>query len=278
MARTKSSTLRIRNVVILIGVAVFAVWSLFPIYWMIKSAISEGPVALTFKRLLPNGFSIQAFQDVLNHYVIGRWMLNSLIVSGSSTVVAILFGILSGYSLSRFRFYAKTFFGNILYFTQLLPQSVLLVPIFILYSRIGLTNKLFGLILLNIFFMVPVCTWLLKGFFDSTPIEVEEAAKLDGCSRIRTIFSITIPMNLPGIFATSLFVLMDTWYEWLFAATLVDNQKNWTISASIFVFIGELGIDWKQMMAAGIIATVPTLLIFGLLQSSMMKGIRLGRY
>jgi ABC-type glycerol-3-phosphate transport system permease component len=199
-------------------------------------------------------------------------------VSVFSTFFAIVFGTLSGYALSRYRFRARTFLGNVLYFSQLLPHMVLLVPIFILYTRTGLSNSLMGLIYLNVFFMVPISTWLLKGFFDSTPVEIEEAARLDGCSRLRTIFSIAVPMNVPGIFATSLFVLMDTWYEWLFASTLIDDPRRWTVSASIFVFIGELGIDWKQMMAAGVMATIPTLFLFALLQKSMISGVRLGRY
>ena len=268
-----------KRVLFLVMVIVFSTWSAFPLYWMIKSAIAAGPIALSFNRLVPPQVSTSAFRDVLTQFPFFRWLGNSLIVSGGSTAVAILSGCLAGYSLSRYRSGSLTFFGTLLYFTQLLPHIVLLVPVFILFDRLGLRNSIVGLVMVNSLFLTPIATWLLKGYFDSSPVEIEEAARIDGCSRLGTIFTITVRMNLAGIFATSLFVFLDSWYEWLFAATLIDRQERWTISASIFVFIGEMGIDWKQMMAAGVLATVPTLLIFGVLQRAMMKeGSRVGTY
>jgi len=263
----------------LLIVVLFGIWNVFPVYWMMKTALVAEPVADTFKQLIPEHISLSPFRRVLFEYPFMRWLLNGLIVSGLSTITAVFCGCLSGYSLARYKYRTISFFGTILYFTQILPHVVLLVPVFILFDRLGLRNSLTGLVLVNILFSTPVCTWLLKGFFDSSPVDIEEAALIDGCSRFRSIFSITMRMNRAGIFATSLFVFLDSWYEWLFAATLIDRKENWTISASIFVFIGEVSVDWKLMMAAGVLATIPTMLLFGVLQGTMLRtGTRLGRY
>jgi len=271
-------TKSIKIMLIYAAVVAVSVWRVFPVYWMLKSAVSGGSVVNSFRSFFPRNITGSFFLRLFSDYPFFRWLLNSAVVSGCSTITAIFIGALAGYSLSRFQYRGKSVLGALLLFTQLLPHVILLLPIYILFDALGLINRLFSLIFINVFFLTPVCTWLLKGFFDSSPPEIEEAALLDGCSRLRIIITITMRINLAGIFATSLFVFLDSWYEWLYAATLIDQPEKWTVSASIYVFIGELGIDWQLMMAAGVLATVPTILIFAILQRSLMKGIRLGMY
>ncbi len=268
----------IRMILLYIAVVGISVWSIFPFYWMLKSAISGGSIVHSFRSFIPRNVTADFFGKLFTTLPFLRWLMNSAIVSGCSTAIAIFIGSLAGYSLSRFQYRGKSALGGLLLFTQLLPHVILLLPIFILFKALGLVNTLVGLIFINVFFLTPICTWLLKGFFDSSPPEIEEAALLDGCSRFRIILVITMRINLAGIFATSLFVFLDSWYEWLYASTLIDQQTKWTVSASIYAFIGELGVDWQLLMAAGVMATIPTILIFAVLQRSLMKGIRLGMY
>src|SRR5207249_4827751 len=188
---------------------------------------------------------------------LGRWLGNSLLVTLGATMLSLVIAALAGYSLSRFRTRAQEWTGLTLLFTKMLPGSLIVIPFFIMASTFHLIDSLFALMLANAAIGVPFATWMLKGFFDGIPRELEQAAMIDGCGHLTALLYVILPLARPGLAACAIYLAILSWSDFVFARTLINDQARWTVTTGLVSFIGEHGIDWPALMAAGLVSMLP---------------------
>ena len=259
--------------------AAIAVVLLFPLYWMILTAVL--PTADVLSRdppLLPtlSRLDTAAFTAVFARKPLGTWLANSLVVTIGATVISLVIAALAGYSLSRFRTPVQQWTGLTLLLTKMLPGSLIVIPFFIMASTFHLVDSLFALMLANAAVGVPFATWMLKGFFDGIPRELEQAAMLDGCGHLTAFLYVVVPLARPGLAACAIYLAILSWSDFVFARTLINDQAHWTITTGLVSFIGEHGVDWPALMAAGVISLAPMVVLFLLLEPFLVSGMTAG--
>jgi multiple sugar transport system permease protein len=264
-------TLRMIGVLALLGVAVF------PIYWMfVTSLTTSAELFAATPQFLPSLSELHVYKDVFNTIPVATWLKNSIIVAAGTTVLSILLAILPAYALSRFKFAGLALLGFILFATQMLPEAMLVVPLYAIFGDLGLLNTLTGLILANTAFTVPVITWILKGAIDAVPIEVEEAARMEGCSKLDVVLLIVVPLIGPTLAAASVIAFFNGWNEYVFAQTLISSESLRTASVGLASFVGELSTPVHSVMAVGFIYTLPAVLFYLLVQRYVVAGMTAG--
>jgi multiple sugar transport system permease protein len=249
----------------------------FPFYWMVKTSMDTGAGIFAFPpRFLPSSYAFEGYRTVVRDTAVGQWLLNSLIVATASTGMALIAGVSGAYGLSRFRYRGKRTLALVILTTQMMPPLVLIIPIYTIFVSVGLTNTLFGLILGNFAFGLPVVIWMMKSIFDSMPIEIEEAARIDGASWPYILWRVTLPIALPGLVATGIFTFLNGWDEFMFARTIVSSADKWVGTIGLSSFIGVYVTSWDQVLAAATIFTVPPVVLFLLVQKYFIAGLGAG--
>ncbi|ACL60508.1 carbohydrate ABC transporter permease [Methylobacterium nodulans] len=271
MRSSNSHTIRIVLVLALLGA------SIFPIYWMIVTSLtSSANLFADTPQMLPDPSQAFNYADTLRGTGVVTWLTNSAIVAVGTMVLSIGLAILPAYALSRFRFRGKDGIGFLLFATQMLPEAMLVVPLYAIFANLALLDSLGGLILTNTAFTVPVITWILKGAIDGVPLEVEEAARVDGCSRLDIVLSIVVPVVAPTLAAASVIAFFHGWNEYVFARTLVSSQDLRTASVGLASFIGELSTPIHTVMAIGVMYTLPAVLFYLMVQRYVVAGMTAG--
>ncbi|PWV77130.1 multiple sugar transport system permease protein [Prauserella marina] len=248
---------------------------LFPVYWMVMTSLVPSRELLTSSPpLVPpaDTASFDAYGEVLSSRPVGLWLWNSALVTLGTALISVVISTLGGYSLSRFRTKAQQAMGFTLLFSRMLPGTLLIIPVFVIFASVGMINNLWSVILVNVAATVPFTTWLMKGFVDGIPGEIEEAAMIDGCGRLRTLWTVVLPLLRPGLATTFTYASILAWGDFLFARTLMPNPSDWTITVGIASFIGEHSVDWSGLMAAGLMSTLPMLVLFVFLEPFLVKG------
>lgn len=249
----------------------------FPFYWMVKTSMESGSGLFTYPpRFVPNSFAMEGYRAVLRETPLGLWLWNSFVVAGGSTVLALMAGVSGAYGLSRFRYRGKRALALVILTTQMMPPLVLIIPIYTIFIRLGLTDSLFGLMLGNFAFSLPVVIWMMKAIFDSIPFEIEEAARVDGASWLYILTRITMPISLPGLIATGIFTFLNGWDEFMFARTIVTATEKWVGTVGLASFIGSYVTPWDQILAAATIFTLPPVVLFLLVQKYFIAGLGAG--
>jgi multiple sugar transport system permease protein len=257
--------------------AIYVAFALFPLYWLLKVSITPNDLLYSEGiRLWPSRSSLAHYTFVLAHSDFPLFFKNSVIVSGSTAVTVTLIAALSGYAMSRFDFRGKMWLVGLMLITQMFPLVMLVAPIFKLFSPLGLTNSLTGLVVVYTAFNVPFATFLMQSFFDGIPKDLEEAAMIDGASRFRAFRQIILPLTLPGVAATLGFVFTAAWSELLFALMLVSKAYASTFPVGLLSFVSKFSVDFGQMMAAGVLALIPACLFFLLIQRYLVQGLTAG--
>lgn len=262
---------RYAAVVALIGAAVF------PVYWMFvtsltpSAALFEGPSFLPRLSEFGNTY-LEAFQTI----PIATWLLNSLIVAAGTTVLSIAISLYPAYALSRFDFRGKGLAGLGLFVTQMLPEAMLVVPLYAIFGQFNMLNSLTGLIFVNAAFSVPVIIWILKGAIDGVPVEIEEAARVDGCSPAGIVVRIVLPLVAPTLAAAAVIAFFHGWNEYVFAQTMVSSESLRTASVGLAGFVGELSTPIHSVMAVSVIYTTPAILFYLFVQRFVVAGMTAG--
>jgi multiple sugar transport system permease protein len=252
---------------------------LFPIYWMLLTSLL--PSELTRSRapvLLPplSALSFDAFVAVLARKPVLTWLVNSMAVTVGATALSLAIATLAGYSLSRFKSRAQQGAGFALLVSKMLPASLIVIPFFIGFSTLGLIDSRAGLMLANAAVGVPFATWLMKGFFDSIPREIELAAMLDGCNGAQAVWYVVLPLARPGLAACAMYLAIVTWSDFVFARTLVSNPDLWMLTVGMQSFLGEYLVDWPSLMAVGTLSLAPVFVLFLLLEPFLVSGMTQG--
>ena len=250
---------------------------LIPVFWMFTTSLK--PLTEVNKippQWLSDGMSFQPYIDMFFFLPFTTYTINSLIIALSATFLTLLIGSLAGFAFARFHFKGKEFLLIIFLLSQMLPGSSVIIPLFQLIRKAGLYDTHIGLILVHTAVLLPFVIWLLYGFFKTIPQEVEDAALIDGCSRLTVLHKILLPLALPGLGATALFAFLGSWNEFFFALILTTSDTTRTIPVGIGLFVGEYRDVWNQMSAAAIFFSIPPLILFLLLQKTFVKGLTAG--
>jgi multiple sugar transport system permease protein len=253
-------------------VVLLAIAFLFPFFWMLSNAIrSNGEVLATPPRLLPSEWQWGNFVEAFSHLPFGQFFLNSMFVSVTITLITLIVSSLAGYAFARIRFFGRDGLFLVYLSTLMIPQAVIVIPLFLMMSRLGWVNTYQGLIL-------PVAfgsfgTFLMRQFFLTVPMELEEAAMIDGCSRLRILLSIFVPLAAPALGLLALFTFTSQWNSFLWPLIVVNGQEHATIPLGLTAFQGQNGTQWNYLMAGAGISMVPGLALTLLLQKYIFKGI-----
>jgi multiple sugar transport system permease protein len=257
--------------------ALYVAAALFPLFWLLK--VSVTPTSLLYSegvRLWPSTTTWDNYASVLTHTDFPAYFKNSVIVSAATAIVVTLVASGAGYALSRFVFRGKFWLVGLMLLTQMFPLVMLISPIFRIFSPLGLTNSLTGLVIVYSAFNVPFATFLMQSFFDGIPRELEEAAMIDGDTRFGAFRKIVLPLTLPGIAATLGFVFTAAWSELLFALMLISKSDKSTFPVGLLTFVSKFSVDFGQMMAAGVMALLPAFVFFILIQKYLVQGLTAG--
>jgi len=251
---------------------------LLPFFWMISTSFK--PVDEIFSetpRWLSNRPTFNNYISMWAETKFPQYLKNSLIVTLATTLVALIIALFAGYSISRFKFKGRTIFSAGLIAVQMFPPMILVIPMFIIMRKLGFLNSYISLIIAYGSFAFPFCTWMLKGYIDTVPESLEDAARIDGCSRMQMIYKILIPAIGPGLVTVTMFAFVLAWQEYLFALTFIRTEGMRTLTVGLSLMQGQHGsINWGQIMAGSVVACIPPLIFFLYIEKYIVTGFTMG--
>ncbi|MGE5576546.1 MAG: carbohydrate ABC transporter permease [Syntrophothermus sp.] len=260
-----------------LGLLFFLCFALFPLYWMVLTSFKpDRELFSEHVNYWPVHPTFQHYVDVLQRTAFGVYLRNSLAAASAASLVVLIIAIFGGYALARFKFRGRQMSLMALLATQMFPGVVLVAPLYILFSKFHLLNTLLGLILIYITLNIPFAVFLMRGYFADVPVELEEAAYIDGCNRIEAIWRIVVPALWPGIVATIVFVFVAAWSEMVFAVMFINDEGLKTIPVGLIMFVSKFNVSWGMMMAATTMALVPIAVLFGYIQRYLVQGLTMG--
>jgi multiple sugar transport system permease protein len=250
---------------------------LFPFYWMtVTSFKTEDQMRSLVSMFWPSPFALENYVQLVTKTDFLAWFGNSAIVAVSSTLAATAIGTLGAYALARLKFLGRAFMSSTVLITYLVPPSILFIPLYAQIRTFGLSDSLAGLIAAYPSFTVPFVTWLLMGYFESIPIELEEAAMIDGSTRFGAFRRIILPLSAPGVLAAALYAFTQAWNEFLYALVFITNVKLRTLPVGLSSFITGDVYGWGYLMAGAVLTTLPVIAVYIYLQKYMVEGLTAG--
>ncbi len=250
--------------------------ALFPIYWMVSASLKPG--LLTFARP-----PVWWWRPTLENYAalagkesFGRYMMNTVIVASATTVLALAFGSLAAYGITRFQFPGSNAIPLFFLVMRMVPRIVIVLPYYVIMRELGLLDSLTGLVLSYTGFALPFALWMMIGFFQDIPVALEEAAMMDGCSRLGVLLRVTLPLATPGLAATAIFAFLLGWNEFLFSLILTSSESSRTLPVVVSGFVTDRGIMWGEMSAAGTLIALPVIAFALIVQKYIVRGLTLG--
>jgi len=250
---------------------------LFPFYWMtITSFKSETQMRSLVSMFWPSPLVFDNYEQLLRKTNFTSWFTNSAIVAVSSTLLATAVGTIGAYALARLRFRGRAFMSSATLITYLVPPSILFIPLYAQIRTLGLSDSLAGLIAAYPSFTVPFVTWLLMGYFESIPVELEESAMIDGATRFGAFRRIILPLAAPGVLAAALYAFTQAWNEFLYALVFITDVKQRTLPVGLSSFITGDVYGWGYLMAGAVLTTVPVIIVYIYLQKYMVEGLTAG--
>lgn len=251
--------------------------AIFPLIWIFISSVkSKGELTSEPTRFWPKIFTLDYFEHVINDLNFIVNIKNSLFISLVTTSIAITISAMAAYGIVRFFPKLGSIMSKLLVTTYIFPPILLAIPYSIAMAKVGLTNTTTGLIVVYLSFSVPYAVWLLVGFFQTVPIEIEEAAKIDGANKFTVFFKIVLPLVAPGIVATAIYTFINAWNEFLYALILVNDTGKMTVAVALRSLNGAEILDWGDMMAASVIVVIPSVLFFCFIQNKIAGGLSEG--
>jgi len=254
----------------------FTLATVFPVVLVVKKSLSAGQEFSLTLSPIPEHFTLQHFKDVLGHPLFARQLLNSLVAAGGTTLLGVFLACTAAYALSRFRFPGHRAFLMLFLVVQMFPGTLLMIPLYVLMDRLGLLDQVLGLVLVYSTTAIPFCVWMLKGYFDTIPKELEEAALIDGASRFRIFYGIVLPLSRPAIAVTALFSFMTSWNEFILAATFMSKERSYTLPVVLQHYVGEYTTEWGHFAAGALVVSIPVMILFYVLQRHLVAGLTAG--
>ncbi|QOR72289.1 carbohydrate ABC transporter permease [Ruania alkalisoli] len=276
--RRDSSARRASDLVLLVPLAVVLLAIIFPVLWMVYSAlrpVQDIAAGVSWSTLLDN-ISLDAFARLFEATNFEQYIVNSLLVCLVGTLCTVIVASLAGFALSRYSFRGRGAMFLLLVATQLLPFVVLITPVYLFFSQLGLLNSYPGIVLVYVAMTLPLAVLLMSGFFNGVPRTLDEAARMDGASTLTVIARVIAPLVWPGIVTVSVTAFIAMWEEFLFAQVFLTDDSLKTAQVGLAGLFGEYGTDWGVVMAASTIAAAPTIILFSFLQRRLVAGVAAG--
>lgn len=257
---------------LILGAVVVAV---FPLLWTLATSLKPmGDIAAYPPRLLPETITFQHYRDVAMQSDMPEYFLHSLVITAVTIGLTVLLAAPAGYAVARYRFRGKNVLLFILLSTVMIPGAVSMVPLYVLAGRLGLLDTYLVLVLVYTAWRVPMVLWIMKSFFEAIPIEMEEAAMVDGCGRLQAMWRVAFPLSWPGLSASAILILVYVWTEFILALTLTAKLR--TVTVGLYYYMTGYGIEWGRLTASVMLVLVPVLIAFFLFQRRFMAGLTAG--
>ena len=254
-----------------------AILALIPLGWVVSTSMK--PVQEVFvnpPKWIPDNPTLSNYENVLLNSNIPRAFYNSLVVGMGVAILALLLGGASGYAFSRFKFRGSKFLSLFMLTSQMLPVTVLMIPMFYMGNNLGILDRKIALVFAHLVIAMPLVTWMSKGYFDGIPAEIEEAARIDGCGTLRTLWSIVLPLLRPALAATGIYAFVSSWNEFALANVLTRSINSRTVPITLSEFSTFFRVNWGDTMAAAAIITIPVVIVFMALQKHFVAGLANG--
>jgi len=249
----------------------------FPVYWMVTTSFKpKGDILSTHPTLLPHSFSLSNYVEAVTKEGFTKALMNSVIVVFFTVIISLFVALFASIAVARMKFKGKRIYVASILLVQMLPLSALLIPLYLLLSKLNLTDKLAGVILTYIAFILPFVVWTLRGFLVNIPTELEEAALVDGCTKPQAYRLVLFPLMAPGLVATAIFAFIQAWNEFLLAYILLSSQDKATMPIWLAGFTNRFGTDWGPLMAASTLTAIPVVIFFSLIQDKIATGVTAG--
>lgn len=275
----KQPSLRQRIQRALFYVVVFAVAlvTVFPVYWMAVGTFQPNKYTMHFPPpLFPREIVVTQFAELFNHHPIALWLRNSFLIAAMTMLLCTALSVAGAYALSSLRWKGRSVFGLFLLITQMLPEILVLIPLYIIYRRLGMLNSLPALSLIDGAFILPICIWILKGVFDTVPSEVLDAAVVDGCTDLNVVWRIILPLTAPGMVAVAVVSFFFAWNEYLYASILLGKAEIMPASVGLTTLKSIASTPVEQYMAAGLIFSILPVLFYLTMQRYIVSGLTAG--
>ena len=268
---------RVGRILFFVALGIFAVWVVFPFYWMIATSVR--PNAEMYAKqvtLIPREFTIEHYVAELTRYQFGVRLRNSIVVASVTTFLTVIVSSLGAFSITRLRYPGRRALARSILLVYLIPGSLLFIPLYIIMYRIGLANTLYSLMVTYLTFSVPFCTWMLMGYFRGIPLDMEEAAMIDGCSRFQSFYKILLPLSAPGLVAAGIFSFTLAWNEFLYALVFITSSQLQTVPVGLASHIVADIYMWGPLMAGATMAAIPVIILYIVAQRSLVQGLFAG--
>jgi len=263
----------LRHAVLLVASAI-AIWPALDVV-----AISLRPgnrLRTTEFELIPKDWTFESYVQLFTEHPFLQWLGNSLLVSAAVTLTGVALAAIGGYAFSRFRFVGRSTMMLAVLTTQMFPATMLLLPLYVMIAKLHLVDTYLGLCIFYVSTALPFCVWQMKGFYDTIPASLEEAARIDGCGRWAAFWKIILPLAVPGLVITALFSFMTAWSEYIVAAQVMQDKQMFTLPLGLKSFQASMSTQWGLYAAASILVSVPVVVIFILLSKYLVSGLTLG--
>ena len=263
----------LRHAVLLVFVAI----AVYPALNVLSISLRpDNRLRSTDLSIIPENWTLQSYVELFTEQPFLRWMGNSLLVAALVTVTGVALASIGGYAFSRFRFVGRKATMLAILTTQMFPATMLLLPLYILIARLGLIDTYLGLMVFYTSTALPFCVWQMKGFYDTIPASLEEAARIDGCSRAAAFWRVIMPLAVPGLVITALFSFMAAWSEYIVAAQVMQDENMFTLPLGLKSFQASMSTQWGLYAAAAILVSLPVVVVFLMLSKFLVSGLTLG--
>jgi len=260
-----------------LALLVFTAFALYPISRIVTIALRPGDQLLSSSlALIPHGATLANFRTLIFETLFVRWLGNSLLIALVVTVTGVALASTAGYALSRFRFLGRSATLNGLLVTQMFPATMLLLPLYLILIKLSLINSYLGVIVIYSATALPFCIWQLKGYYDTIPLSLEEAAGIDGCTRWQSFYRIVLPLSAPAIVITALFSFMTAWNEYVVSALVLQDVEIFTLPVGLKTFQSNMSTQWGLYAAGALFVSIPVVVLFLLLSRYLISGLSSG--
>ncbi len=268
---------RLADVLVWLAGLAITLFAIFPIVWALLTSLKEEAAIITTRmQYIPESITYQNYVDIWTRSNFPILLTNSAITTAMTVVICATLGTLASYAIARFQFRGRRELMLFYLVIRMFPAVMIIIPLFILMRNVGLLDSRLGLALAYTTFLLPVFIWMMKGFFDAVPLELEDAARIDGCSRIGAMMRVILPLVVGGLVATAVFVAIGAWNEFLFALMMTTSTGSRTWPVGLQLMVGEFQLPWGTLAAGGIVSIVPVVILFALVQRALVRGLTAG--
>ena len=263
-------------VVLWVPLLVYLVFLLFPLVWMFLTSIkTQADIYASPLVYWPETITLETYRNLFGYFGFVRYIVNSLVVASMTVVVSLSVSTLAAYAFARYKFKGRTFLLGLFLSNNMFPIVLLMIPLYSIMRTLGLLHSLGGMVIAYTTFTIPFSVWLIQGFIRDIPSSIEEAARIDGCSRTQAFLLVFLPLLAPGLLAASVYMFMQAWNEYTMAS-LFTNPATRTIPVALNSLIGQLGVEWDMLSAGGTFAVIPVCVLFFVAQKRLVSGLTSG--